>query len=71
MFKIELTLRNSEAELFVQRKSEEDANTLYETILQAMSGDKLQILKLTCDRSPKNKMAVLNSEIIAVHLVAD
>jgi hypothetical protein len=66
--KIELLLRNSNLALSVQRKSEEDANTLYEQILTAINADRIQTLKLTCDRYPKTKIAVLSSEIIAINL---
>ncbi len=68
MLKIEVFLRNSNLTLFVQRKSEEDANALYEQILAAIHVDRIQAIKLTCERHPKTKLAVLNSEIIAVHL---
>jgi hypothetical protein len=68
MAKIELLLRNSNSTLSVQRKSDEEANTLYEQILSAINADKIQMLKLTCDRYSKTKIAVLSSEIIAVNL---
>lgn len=68
MLKIELLLRNFNLTLSVQRKSEEEVNTLCEQILAAISADRIQPLKLTCDRHHKTKIAVLSSEIIAVNL---
>jgi hypothetical protein len=68
MLKIELLLRNTNSTLSVQRKLEEDADALYENLLAAINANKIQTLKLTCDRHPKTKIAVLSSEIIAVNL---
>lgn len=68
MFKIELLLRNSNSTLLVQRKSEEEANALYEQILAAMTADKIQALKLSCERHSKTRIAVLNNAIMAVNL---
>ncbi len=68
MLKIELLLRNSNSTLSVQRKSEQEADMLYEQILAAINADRIQTLKLTCDRHIKTKIAVLSSEIIAVNL---
>lgn len=69
MLKIELLLRNFPSTLSVQRKSETEANALYEELLAAINANKIQILKLTCDRHPKTKIAVLSNEIIAVNLI--
>jgi hypothetical protein len=68
MHKIELILRNSNLTLSVQRKLEEDANALYEQILAAIAADRIQTLKLSCDRYPKTKIAILNNEIVAINL---
>lgn len=68
MLKIELLLRNMNLTLSVQRKSEADANALYEQILTAIHADRIQVLKLICDRHPKTRIAVLSSEIVAVNL---
>lgn len=68
MLKIELLLIHANSTLSVQRKSESEANALYEQILAAINADKIQTLKLTCDKHTKTKIAVLSSEIIAVNL---
>lgn len=68
MLKIELLLRNSNLMLVVHRKSEVDADLLFEQILAALNGEKLQLLKLTCERHPKTKIAVLNHHVAAVSL---
>lgn len=68
MLKIEILLRNSNLMLAVHRKSEVDANLLFEKILAAIPGEKLQFLQLTCERHPKTKIAVLNHDVAAVSL---
>lgn len=68
MFAIELTIRNSNTIPMVQRKVEEEANDLYDKILVAINSEKNQILKLTCDRYPKTKIAVWTKDVAAVQL---
>lgn len=68
MLKIEIWLRNSNLMLAVHRKSEVDANLLFEQVLAAIVGEKLQLLQLTCERHPKTKIAVLNYHVAAVSL---
>ena len=68
MFNIELLLKNSNSVLLVQRKSQEEAKALFEQILVAIDANKIQTLKLTCDRQPQKITAVLSSEIAAVQL---
>lgn len=52
----------------IQRKGEEEANDLYEKILVAINSEKNQILKLTCERYPKTKIAVWTKDVAAVQL---
>jgi transcription antitermination factor NusA-like protein len=68
MHKIELLIKNSNLTLFVLRKSEEEANKLFESLITAIETKKIQFLKLTCDRNPKTKLAVLSNDIIAINL---
>jgi hypothetical protein len=68
MLKIEFLLRNSNLTLFVLRRSEEEANALFEKLAATINAEKIQLLKLTCDRNPKTKLAVLSNEIIAINL---
>jgi hypothetical protein len=68
MLRIEIFLKNSDLMLAVQRKSEIDANLLFEQILAALPAEKVQLLQLTCDRHPKTKIAVLNRDIAAVSI---
>lgn len=68
MLKIEILLRNSNLMLAVHRKSEVDANLLFEQILAVMHGETRQLLQLTCERHSKTKIAVLNHDVAAISL---
>ncbi|HBE19511.1 MAG TPA: hypothetical protein DEG17_04970 [Cyanobacteria bacterium UBA11149] len=68
MFAIELTIRNSNTIPMIQRKGEEEANELYDKILAAINAEKNQLMKLSCERYPKKKIAVWSKDIAAVQL---
>ncbi|MBD2185616.1 hypothetical protein [Aerosakkonema funiforme] len=68
MFTIDLTLKNTPFPLSVQRKSEDEAQQLYNRVLDAMRSGSSQILELTCDKQPEKKIAVLSTEITAVQI---
>ena len=68
MYTIEMTLRGTPMSLSVQRKELEDAQTLYQEILQALQTSTPRLLELTCDREPDKKLGVLSGEISAVQL---
>ncbi|MBD1835071.1 hypothetical protein H6F74_08390 [Trichocoleus sp. FACHB-90] len=67
MFTIDLILKNTPMPLSVQRKSDEDAQALYQEIMTAMRGN-ATVLELTCDRQTEKKVALLSSEIVAVQI---
>jgi hypothetical protein len=69
MLTIEIFLKNSDLTLAVHRKSEIDANLLFEQILAALPVETVQLLQLTCERHPKTKIAVLNHDVAAVSLI--
>ncbi len=66
MFTIDLTLKNTPVPLSVQRKSAEEAESLYQKIITAMGSQSNQILELTCDHQPEKKVGVLSDQISAV-----
>ncbi|MBD2463986.1 hypothetical protein H6G89_23570 [Oscillatoria sp. FACHB-1407] len=68
MFIIDIALRNTPAMLSVQRKTVEDAETVYKEVLDAMRSGNPVILELTCEKQPDKKMGILVSEISAVQL---
>jgi hypothetical protein len=68
MYTIEITLRGTPIALSVQRKELEDAQALYEQILQTIESQGPRLLELTCDREPGKKIGILSSEISAVQV---
>lgn len=67
MYIIDVTLKNNPASLSVQRKTAEDAEALYQEVLQAM-GSPGRLLELTCDHQPGKKVTIASSEIAAVQI---
>jgi hypothetical protein len=68
MHVIELIIKNTPMPLSVQRKSLEDAKTVYQEILTAIESGGHKLIKLTCERQPEKELAVFADEIIAVQL---
>lgn len=68
MFIIDIALKNTPAMLSVQRKTVEDAETLYKEVLSVMQSGNPVLLELTCEKQPDKKIGVLVSEISAVQL---
>ena len=66
MFTIDLTLKQTPMPLSVQRKEADDAQALYQQILEAMRSENREILELTCEKQPDKKIAVLSDHVIAV-----
>ena len=68
MFTIDIIVKYAPVPLSVQRKSGEDAEAVYQQILNALRATQFQILELTCEKQPEKKIAVLSSEICAVQI---
>lgn len=68
MFIIELTLKTNPIPLSVQRKTEEDAQETYQTIVDAVKSGGNQLLELTCDRQPEKKLAIFTDSLAAVQM---
>ncbi len=68
MFTIDLTLKNTAFPLSVQRKSAEEAEAVYQQILEAMRSGNPEIVELTCDRQTEKKAAVRAAEISGVQM---
>jgi hypothetical protein len=66
MHTIELVLKSTPMPLSVQRKTEEEAQALYQQLLEAMKSSVNQIIEMTCDRQPGKKVAIMTGEIAAV-----
>lgn len=68
MFTIDVMLKFAPLPLSVQRKTEEEAEALYQQIHEAMKSGTPQLLELTCDRQTEKKVCVLTSEICALQV---
>jgi len=68
MFIIDLALKNTPSMLSVQRKSIEDAKTVYQQILDAIRTSDPMVVELTCEQQPEKVIGILVSEISAVQM---
>ncbi|WP_017720035.1 hypothetical protein [Kamptonema formosum] len=66
MYIIDVALKLSPLPVSVQRKSAEDAEALYQEIVEAMRTGHPQILEIACDQVPDKKVSLLSSEICAI-----
>ena len=66
MFSIDIIVKNTPVSLSVQRKSAEDAEAVYQQVLEAIRNSQQQVLELTCEKNPEKKVAVVSSEISGV-----
>ena len=68
MFSIDIIVKYTPSPFSVQRKSAEDAETLYQQILESIRSGNPQVLELTCEKMPEKKIAVVSSEISGVQI---
>ena len=68
MFTIDLTLKNTPFPVSVQRKSAEEAESVYQQILEAMRSGTSDILELTCDQKTEKKVAIRANEISGLQM---
>lgn len=68
MFIIDLTLKNTAAGFSVQRKTAEDANTLYLTLVDAMRSGNPEILEVTCEFQSSKRISLRVSDLSAVQV---
>jgi hypothetical protein len=68
MFIIDLTLKSTPVTLSVQRKSAEDAEALYQEVVQAIGSGSGKLLEMTCEHQPGKRISVLSGEISAVQM---
>jgi hypothetical protein len=68
MYVIELIIKQTAMPMSVQRKTVEDANSVYEQVLSAIEAGKHELLKLTCERQPEKRIAVFADDIVAAQI---
>lgn len=68
MYVIEILLKNTAMPMSVQRKTVEEAATVYQQVLAAMQSTDRNLLELACDRQPEKKIAVMTDLIVATQM---
>jgi hypothetical protein len=68
MYIIEILLKNTAMPMSVQRKTVEEATTVYQQVLAAMQSNDRSLLELSCDRQPEKKIAVMTDLIVAAQM---
>ncbi|MEB3342209.1 hypothetical protein [Okeania sp.] len=68
MFTIDIIVKYTPVPFSVQRKSAEDAEDVYQQILEAIRSGSPQILELTCEKMPEKKIAIVISEVSGVQI---
>ncbi|GAB4549350.1 MAG: hypothetical protein Tsb0014_44030 [Pleurocapsa sp.] len=66
MFTIDVVVKDIPLPISVQRKEAEDAEKLYQEIIEAMRSEKSELIELTCEKEENKKVAVLSDRISAV-----
>lgn len=68
MFTIDLILKYTPLPLSVQRKTEEDAQAVYQQVQTAMQTGSPEVLELTCEQQPEKKVCIVTRELCAVQI---
>jgi hypothetical protein len=68
MYSLDLTLKYSPMPVSVQRKDDDSARTLYQSIVDAMRSGNATVIELTCDKEEDKKIALMSDQISAVSL---
>ncbi len=68
MYVIEILLKNTAMPMSVQRKTVEEATTVYQQVLAALKSTDRSLLELACDRQPEKKIAVMTDAIVGAQM---
>jgi Ni2+-binding GTPase involved in maturation of urease and hydrogenase len=68
MYVIEIIIKNTPMPLSVQRKTLEDAKSVYQQVLSSLQSGANSLLELTCERQPEKQIAVMTGDIVAVQM---
>ena len=68
MYVIELALKLSPLPLSVQRKTLNDAESVYQNLRRHIERGDSNLIELTCEKVESKKLAVLSSEVLAVQM---
>lgn len=68
MYIVDITLKSTPITLSVQRKAKEDAEALYQQVVETLRSGNGTVVELTCEHQTDKKLTVLTSEISAVQI---
>ncbi|MDY7020179.1 MAG: hypothetical protein SWJ54_02305 [Cyanobacteriota bacterium] len=68
MFSIDIIVKYTPIPLSVEQKSLEDAQGVYQKVVDGMQASQPQVIELSCEKIPDKKISVLSSEISAVQI---
>jgi len=68
MFTIDIIVKYIPVPFSVQRKSAEDAEAVYQQVVDSIRSGNPQVLELTCEKMPEKKIAVVISEVSGVQI---
>jgi len=68
MFTIDIIVKYTSITLSVQRKSDQDAQAIYQQVVESIRSGSPQVLELTCEKMPEKKIAVVISEVSGVQI---
>lgn len=68
MFTVDIIVKYTPIPLSIQKKSAEDAEAIYNHVLEVLRAGTTQVLEFTCDKMTEKKLAILSSEISAVQI---
>lgn len=68
MFTIELALKHTAVPLSVQKKSQQEAESLYHSLIETLKAGNAVLVQLDCDQQPHKHVSALASEIAAVQM---
>ena len=68
MYTIEVMMRGSSMALAVQKKEADDAQALYQQMIDAQNTGSPTLIEMTCDKDEGKKVSVRTQEVVAVQL---
>lgn len=68
MFILDVSLKSAPMTLSIQKKTVEDAEAVYQQVLEAIRSGESRLVELTCEHQVGKKISVLSSEIAAVQM---
>lgn len=68
MFTIDICIRNTAFPMSIQRKSAEEAETVYNKIIAAMQSRQPAVMELKCEGKVEKKIAIYTTEISAIQI---